>query len=715
MSIASRLGFPLTRNGLPVASRRHSRRRSEVLLPRDLCVEPLEDRALLAGALDPSYGTGGISMAPVTAGNDFPSTLMLQRDGKAVVVGTVPGVTGDLTTSSSFAVTRFNTDGSLDGTFGNGGTSIISVSTFSNAFGMAIQGDGRIIVVGEASPGGRIDFALARLNVDGSLDGSFGNGGLASTIVGQGNSRAASVAMQANGQIVVGGTAFNGTRNDFAMARYNANGLLDTNFGNGGALMTGIGGVSNFGIVVRMQIDQRIMLAGNTSNDGTTFSTAVLRYLPNGSLDTSWNGTGVAVATLGSSTTTSFMSVQADNRVVVASTAFVAGVNNFAVLRYLSNGTLDTSFGGGRGFVTTAFGASPATAFGMAILPNAQIVVAGEVVTNGLEQFGVVRYNVNGSLDVSFGTGGRVIGSAGTGNSGATGIRVQSDGNYVLTGPAENVGSGVDFAALRLTGTDVVPQPPQDAFTELRVYRAYNAFTDDHFFTTSLAEFNAAVAGGYTDETTGRGGFAVYAGQVIGSSPLFRLLNPNDGRHYYTISAGERDSLARVGWRYEKIEGYMFNTLQPGTTEIFHVYNVLSGSRVFTETPGVRDAILTQFPGIWVEQRSLGFAFPVDASSPITSPQTLAGITSADLTDSLAPALALSTPAVSAPAVSSSLTIAIAADTTSTTGTGTPTSDSTGNGTPPWNSPNPSSTDEEDEASGSDPLGEVFATLGWDD
>lgn len=706
----------------PAAARRALPRAA--LMPRELQIESLESRTLLtvAGTLDPSFGTGGKTIATITAGDDYPSTMMLQQDGKAVVVGTIPGATGDLATSSNFAVTRFNTDGTLDTTFGTNGTTKISFGAFSNAYGLAIQGDGRIIAVGEAavSTTSRFDFAIARLNVNGTLDTSWGGSGILTTIVGAGNSRAASVVLQANGEVVVGGTEYNGTRNDFALARYLANGSLDTSFGNRGTLNTGVGSAGNFGIIVRMQADQRIVLAGNYANTGSSGSIAVLRYLSNGSLDTSWNGNGIATASLGSATTVSGVVVQSDGRVVVAATAFLNGFNDFAALRYNTNGALDTTFGGGRGFVTTAFQGSGATAYGLAVDPAYRIVVAGEVNSGGFEQYGLVRYTISGTLDASFGTTGRVTGSVGTGNSLATGVRIQDDGNIVASGPAQNGGNGVDFSILRLTG--VQTPTAGDSFTQLRVFRAYNPTSDDHFFTTSLGEFNAVLSHGYTDETTNRPGFSIYAGQVPNSTPLYRLFNPNDGRHYYTLSAGERDSLGRSGWNYEQIAGYMFTSVQSGTTEIYHLYNVLTGSQVFTENATMRDAILSQFPGVWVQQKSLGFAIPTAASATLLQQETLSQEV-ADTVSSLAKSASTMTPGTTTATVQTSTTpvFGMASDTTSAPGTGTaagystasnPTTSSTTSATPGSSASSSSSHDQDTSVVAAD-LAHVFATFGW--
>lgn len=162
-----------------------------------------------------------------------------------------------------------------------------------------------------------------------------------------------------------------------------------------------------------------------------------------------------------------------------------------------------------------------------------------------------------------------------------------------------------------------------------RMFRAYNPNASYHFFTTSAVEFNNAVAHGYNDETTGRGGFAVATSPGTGLAPLHRMYSPplttseptRRGLrfHYYTTSDGERDSLVSLGWTWEKDEGYIYTAPAPGTVEVFRLYNRISGTHLFTENAAVKNIILAQFPGIWVQHSSLGFTFAVDPSGSIAA------------------------------------------------------------------------------------------------
>lgn len=158
-----------------------------------------------------------------------------------------------------------------------------------------------------------------------------------------------------------------------------------------------------------------------------------------------------------------------------------------------------------------------------------------------------------------------------------------------------------------------------------RLLRAYNPRADYHFFTTSFVEFaNAVQNGGYRDETSGMGGFDVISTAGPGRVALHRLYSPggitseNTQRglqhHYYTANDGERDFLVSLGWIFERDEGYIYNTRVAGTSEVFRLYNRNSGVHLYTENASVKDSILAQFPGTWVQHNSVGFAFPLTAN-----------------------------------------------------------------------------------------------------
>ncbi|MCB2188336.1 MAG: hypothetical protein KQJ78_18100 [Deltaproteobacteria bacterium] len=152
------------------------------------------------------------------------------------------------------------------------------------------------------------------------------------------------------------------------------------------------------------------------------------------------------------------------------------------------------------------------------------------------------------------------------------------------------------------------------------MYRAYNEALMYHFFTTRRAEFQNAVGAGYHDESTGveRRLFQVADQALYGNNPLHRLYNPNAGRHYYTFSNAERDSLVALGWSFERDEGYIFTTSDvapPETIEIYHLYHAVIGTHLYTANAAEVAAVLASIPD-WQQHRSLGFAFRGPGGGP---------------------------------------------------------------------------------------------------
>lgn len=240
----------------PAAGRAAMRRRRRPPAPAAV-VQVLESRVLLsAGDLDPGFGNGGVVTTDVTD-FDFGNDVAVQSDGKIVLVGDT-----NIAASAAY-VLRYNPDGTLDSTFGTGGKATVTIdsSDFSPT-AVAVQSDGRIVVAGDSGD----NFAVARLNADGTLDSTFGTGGTVVTDFG-GSDRAEDVAVQSDGRIIVVGTHGNPlsgvqSENDFAVARYNSDGSLDITFGTGGKVTTDFAGDDDSADAVVVQSDGRIVVGG---------------------------------------------------------------------------------------------------------------------------------------------------------------------------------------------------------------------------------------------------------------------------------------------------------------------------------------------------------------------------------------------------------------------------------------------------------------------
>jgi uncharacterized delta-60 repeat protein len=415
-------------------------------------LEFLEERTLLsAGSLDPHFGTGGTAVIPFPTPNGPPSAasasaIAVQGD-KTVLAGSDFNVTDSF---GDFAVARLNKDGSLDQSFGTGGEVTISFgqNTQAGATAVAVQGN-KIVVAGfsvDFDTGQQV-FAVARLNRDGSLDQGFGTGGEV-TITFTGSDAAAGVAIQGN-KIVVAGTTFltNGNE-DVAVARLNKDGSLDSRFGTGGEVTFGFG-TSTIGTASAVAIqDDRILVAGGASAGGSS-DFAVARLNKDGSLDQSFGTGGEVTFKVGNGGPASSMALQGDKIVLAGSVGSTDPnvVAQFGVARLNRDGSLDTTFGQG-GQVTFTFASAPGeTDFASAVTVQGDEIVVAGTAQNTTSDLAVARLNKDGSLDSTFGSGGKVTTDFPGSSAFGAGVVVQ-DGDIIVAGTLlDNTTNENDFLA----------------------------------------------------------------------------------------------------------------------------------------------------------------------------------------------------------------------------------------------------------------------------
>jgi len=439
---------------------------SVALLALTLLLTPKFSSAQTGGTLDASFGTNG--KVTTDFGGTFAAALTLaaQADGKILAAG-VAGFNG----GTDFALARFNANGTLDASFGTSGkvtTAFDFPGSFDRVFTVVLQPDGKFVAVGSTVINQFANFALARFNANGTLDASFGTGGIVTTGFGV-SAEATSVAVQADGKIVAAGFANLDGADDFALVRYNSNGTLDGSFGTGGKVTTAFALSQGFSQAqansVAVQPDGRIVAAGNAVVGGG-FDFALARYNSNGTLDASF-GSGGRLTTdfAGANDQADSVAVQPDGRIVAAGAAgpYINRGLDFALARYNSNGTLDTSFGTG-GKVTTDFaGASdlPSEPSAVALQGDGKIVVVGQTLVGGFYNFALACFNSNGTLDASFGTGGKVTTNFASADDVPFSVAVQPDGNIVVAGGA-TINGRSDFALARYVGSAVLSTPDID-------------------------------------------------------------------------------------------------------------------------------------------------------------------------------------------------------------------------------------------------------------
>lgn len=382
------------------------------------------------GDLDPSFDSDGRVVTDL-GGNDLGRDLAIQADGRIVVAGYA---------GLAFGVARYLADGSLDTSFDGDGRVSTSFTTNDLAEAVAIQDDGKIVVAGRAGS----DFGVVRYLVDGSLDSSFDGDGTVTTDFG-GFEYGLDLAIQADGKIVVVGYMdddITSDPGDILLARYNTDGSLDSSFDADGKVSTDFGG-SDEGNSVAIQADGKIVVAGISDSE-----LAVARYLPDGSLDSSFDADGRVTTTFPGGGFGYALAIQSDGKILVAGSSGV----DFALARYLPDGSLDSSFDTD-GKVTTDFGASDRSK-AVAIQADGKILVAG--VTPAGWNFALARYNTDGSLDTSFDGDGKVTTDFG-GNDYGEGVAVQADGKILVAGFTGADNSPFDVGVARYDGDAAGP------------------------------------------------------------------------------------------------------------------------------------------------------------------------------------------------------------------------------------------------------------------
>jgi uncharacterized delta-60 repeat protein len=414
---------------------------------------PLLARAA-AGDLDLSFGSGGSVLTDFgKASGDGGRAVAIESDGKIVAAGfSQVGANGD----PDFALARYNRHGSLDSSFGSGGKVLtdFGVASSEQAQALAIDTKGKIVAAGWSLASGRFDFALARYNRDGSLDSSFGSGGKVLTDLGAFGSNLHAIAIESDGKIVAAGDDFSG----FALVRYNRDGSLDSTFGSGGKVLTDFGfGSSAWSVAI--QPDGKIVAAGEGITAGcfpydACHDFGLVRYNRDGSLDSSFGSGGKVLTDFG---TTGFdqaldMAIEPNGKILAAGESAAAGSDDFALARYNRDGTLDSSFGSGGKVLTDFRAGSNDEAWAVGIEPDRKIVLAGiggYPFETGDFDFALARYNRDGSLDSSFGSEGKVLTDVGFGADYLFDAAIQPNGKIVAAGDAAGTGGIHHFALVR--------------------------------------------------------------------------------------------------------------------------------------------------------------------------------------------------------------------------------------------------------------------------
>ncbi len=388
------------------------------------------------GSIDNTFNGNGLVTGDFSGVNSINSanSVTLQPDGKIVIAGTsnnnllVARYLPNGTLDSSF-----DEDGYI---VPNAVYPRSNLSGKLNATSVKIQSDNKLMVSGSYFDGQNLDMMLTRINANGSSDLSYryaANTGFSITDLRFSQDIANAMVIQPDGKTVVAGYISDGAQRDFGVSRYNVDGTLDLSFGSLGRVITAANGSGDdITTSIALAPDGKIVVAGySVILPGIATFSSVVRYNPNGTLDTTFNNSGKLLAGFGGLDERVYsVAVQSNGKIVIGGTSNVSGASRFALARLNIDGSLDSTFNG-TGIQATAFGN---IAYSLKIMPNNKIVAVGNAIVGGQSDFAVARFNSNGTFDTTFHGGGTVVFDGfGEGDDGFASA-LQPDGKIVLTG-----------------------------------------------------------------------------------------------------------------------------------------------------------------------------------------------------------------------------------------------------------------------------------------
>ncbi len=391
---------------------------------------------------DPEFGVNGKVTTDFSGSQDYIYSVFEDGQGRIVAAGATRINGGPF----DFALARYLSDGTLDTSFGNGGLVITDFEGEADrGFSAFEDAQGRIVVGGWSSDGGQSNFTLARYLSDGTLDVSFGDGGKLVTDYAGEHDRVRSVYSDAQGRLVVAGYAYIGGQPDFVLMRYLADGTLDTSFGTNGTTLIDFAGGRDFGNAAYADGSGGILVAGTVNLDGLS-RFGLVRFNEDGTLDTSFGVNGLVITALSANEDDYAYALVVDRsgRIVVAGESD----EDFGLVRYLSDGSLDQSFGSG-GLMTTDFVGGKDRALWLYEDSLDRLVVAGYAQLNGQYDFAMARYLENGALDATFGAGGLYTTDFFGSHDYAYSTFEDSQGRIILAGYANEPGESYNFALAR--------------------------------------------------------------------------------------------------------------------------------------------------------------------------------------------------------------------------------------------------------------------------
>jgi len=395
------------------------------------------------GSLDKSFGVNGKVILSFSQTDDIAQDVAVQADGKIVVTGFMFS-----DTSFKFITVRFNTDGTLDNTFGKGGKVITQIGNKDDkATSVKVDKNGSIFVGGYTWTGNAFDFALVKYKNNGILDDRFNNNGIAAVSIGIFDDMAVSLIILESGGIIQSGFTERFIRNDFTVVKYNSDGNLDKTFGNNGKVVTQISTFNNISKSSAIITNDGIILAGY-SFSGIKNNFTTVKYDNNGILDSTFGITGKVATEIGPGDDfANSVLIKNDNKILVSGYTFNGVQNVFTTVSYDLIGEIDSSYGI-NGIVKTKIGNINDRGITSVLQDDGKIIIGGITKKGNGDDFALIRFDSLGNVDNSFGTDGKVITDINFFNDTLTALAIQNNGKIIAVGGSFN-GNNYDFSLVR--------------------------------------------------------------------------------------------------------------------------------------------------------------------------------------------------------------------------------------------------------------------------
>jgi uncharacterized delta-60 repeat protein len=409
--------------------------------------------------LDSTFGMGGVSIVDLNGYEGIWSSA-IQPDGKIVLTG---WATRYLNSSTDITLVRFNSNGIFDSTFNSGNLISVNQSSWEGAYSIIRDSlSGALFVVGRYYNGLTWDFILAKFDSSGVLDNSFGNNGFVTRDEG-GDDRAFSVALQDDGKILICGLT-TAVGWDFAILRFLPDGSPDSSFGDGGITIKDVAISDDVAYSIKVQEENKIIVCGWTYGNGGDF--VLMRFNERGMLDNTFGNRGIVITDLYNKYNTSHsVTLSNGGKYIVAGYGYKENKTNTDIIiaKYNNDGSIDSTFGES-GFSFTDINQSDELAWFVATQEDGKIVVTGYTKSDTSKSVLTIRLNPDGSPDDDFALNGIAVTPVyGIDEEGRT-LSIQRDGKILVSGYASN-GQNTDIFVLRLradNSTSVIIEHPEE-------------------------------------------------------------------------------------------------------------------------------------------------------------------------------------------------------------------------------------------------------------